>query len=214
MTSSCSTCTNDGRRCPVWMTLRRARAIRSANEFTEEHGGTNENKGPAGDRDATTGPLCSRLHRSGSGARSEADARNSQRPPRWREVSSPAREAPRRFDPRGRRSPALARREAGTRGETRSQARDVRSAWSGRGRRCGGSRKASPSLRLVTVWGQREQRRVRRSGGGRPARLSLADGLLGAAHFQRVTRRRVSCGPQASTDRENLFLLRKGCPFP
>jgi hypothetical protein len=50
----------------VWMTGRRARAVRSCNEFREEHRGTDQNPGTAGGRDVATGTLCSRLHRSGS----------------------------------------------------------------------------------------------------------------------------------------------------
>ena len=202
----------------IWMTGRRARAVGSCNDFREEHRGTNENPGAAGGRDVATGPLCSRLHRSGSVAatlraecrsdractalrtrfgatqrrraahapsatrakrRSEANSGNS-RHASWRRkiVRRPALG---RVDSRSGRSPELARRKQEARRRARSQAGDVRLAWSGRGRRCGGSGKAPPWLPFPTAAGARRQRHVRTSddvdgdsGAGSPSRRADA----------------------------------------
>jgi hypothetical protein len=50
------------------MAGRRARAVGPCNDFREEHRGTDENPRAAEGRDVATGPLCPRLHRSGSAA--------------------------------------------------------------------------------------------------------------------------------------------------
>jgi hypothetical protein len=174
------------------MTRRRARAVGSCNEFREEHRGTNENPGAAGGRDFATGPLCSRLHRSGPAAATlRAEFRSDQAcmalrtrfgptqrgvaaeaPPaaraRWRSEANAgdSRHASRRqrkiirrlargrVDFRGGRSPELARRDQEARHRARSQAGDLRLAWSGRGRRCGGSGKAPPSLPVAPAGGR------------------------------------------------------------
>ena len=170
------------------MTGRRARGGGSCNDFREEHRGTNENPGTAGSRDVATGTLCSRLHRSGSVAatlrtrfgatqwrraaqappatrakrRSEANAGNSRDASRRRRkiVRRPALG---RVDSRSGRAPELARRDQEARRTARSQAGDVRLAWSGRGRRCDGSGKAPPWLPFFPARG-RADGRVRSSG--------------------------------------------------
>jgi hypothetical protein len=183
------------------MTGRRAGAVGPCDKFREGHRGTNENPGTARGRDVATGPLCSRLHRSGSVAAtlraecrsdractalrtrfgatqrwraaqappatrarrgSEADAGNSRHASRRRRkiVRRPALE---QVDSRSGRSPELARWDQEARRRARSQAGDVRLAWSGRGRRCGGSGKAPPWLPFFPARG-RDEGPVRSSG--------------------------------------------------
>jgi hypothetical protein len=169
------------------MTGRRARSVGSCDKFREGHRGTNENPGTARGRDVATGPLCSRLHRDrawtalrtrfGATQRrraaqappatrarrgSEANAGNSRHASRRRRkiVRRPALG---QVDSRSGRSPELARWDQEARRRARSQAGDVRLAWSGRGRRCGGSGKAPPWLPCFPARG-RDEGRVRSSG--------------------------------------------------
>jgi hypothetical protein len=156
------------------MTGRRARAVGSCDKFREGHRGTNENPGTARGRDVATGPLCSRFGATqrrraaqaspATRARrgSEADAGNPRHASRrrWKIVRRPALG---QVDSGSGRSPELARWNQEARRRARSQAGDVRLAWSGRGWRCGGSGKAPPWIPFFPArW--RDEGRVRSSG--------------------------------------------------
>ena len=94
--------------------------------------------------------------------RSEANAGNSRHASRRRRkiVRRPALG---RVDSRSGRAPELARRDQEARRRARSQAGDVRLAWSGRGRRCRDSGNAPPWLPFFPARG-RDEGRVRSSG--------------------------------------------------
>ena len=144
-------CSRLHRSGPVAATLRaECRAERACTALRTRFGATRC-------RRAAQAPPATRAKR-----RSEANGGNSGRAARRRRkiVRRPALG---RVDSRGGRSRELARRDQEARRKARSQAGGVRLAWSGRGRRCGGSRKAPPWLPFFPARWQ-DEGRVRSSG--------------------------------------------------
>jgi hypothetical protein len=152
----------DVARGPLWSRLHRSDSVAAtlrAECWSDRAGAAlRTGFGPTQQGGAAQAPPATRAER-----RSEANAGNSRHASRRRRKSV-RRPALGRVDSRSGRAPELARRrDQEARRRTRPQAGDVRLAWSGRGRRCGGSGKAPPWLPFFRAR-RRDEGRVRSSG--------------------------------------------------